>query len=334
MNELKPIRGNDLMSADESRAPDLRQASDESAAQAEIQAAIVVAQRVPRNEMQVWEKCMRAAARPGMSEPDADGNIPGMYAFPRAGKKVTGPSVKLARELCRCWRNIRHGYYVTRYDIGQNLVTMRGYAWDLEANLKIELEHTFKYLIQRKVPDPNDQRRRITRWVQPDERDGRELIAKHGAFLSRNAMLQVLPPDLVEEALGVIKSSAKQTLRDSLESNRKGIIKQFMQIGVTVEDLQAYIGHGRAWSEDELMELAGVLSAIRDGHMSVSEIRGTVESKKPNNGVDGAENAKSGANSARSAAGLPPKKTAGQGKDSGNSVPGEQTDALAGQKNG
>src|ERR1700747_3455088 len=70
--------------------------------QFEIQSAIIIARRFPRNEDQAFEKLMRACRRLSFAEDAA-------YAFPRGDQKVEGPSVNLAREAARVWGNIRHG---------------------------------------------------------------------------------------------------------------------------------------------------------------------------------------------------------------------------------
>lgn len=68
--------------------------------QFEIQSAIVVARRFPRNEDQAFAKLMRSCARTSFAEDT-------VYNFPRAGQAVSGPSVNLAREAARLWRSIR-----------------------------------------------------------------------------------------------------------------------------------------------------------------------------------------------------------------------------------
>jgi len=66
-------------------------------------------------------------------------------------------------------------------------VHIRGFAIDLETNASTEYEDQFKRLVQRKGRDGE------THWVQPDERDLRELIGRRGAILVRNAILSYTP---------------------------------------------------------------------------------------------------------------------------------------------
>jgi len=68
--------------------------------QHEIQAAIISAKKFPRDENQAYAKAIKSVQRPSMAESAT-------YNFPRGGKSISGPSVDLARELARCWGNIR-----------------------------------------------------------------------------------------------------------------------------------------------------------------------------------------------------------------------------------
>src|SRR5215207_7367078 len=68
--------------------------------QFEIQSAIVLAKRFPRNEDQSFQKLMKACGRTTFAE-EAE------YSFPRGGSMVKGPSVFLAREAARVRTNIR-----------------------------------------------------------------------------------------------------------------------------------------------------------------------------------------------------------------------------------
>ena len=58
----------------------------------------------------------------------------------------------------------------------------------------------------RDLPCPDHVRR--TEWTVPDERDLRELTNRRGAICVRNAILALVPPDLVEDAM----ATADQTL--------------------------------------------------------------------------------------------------------------------------
>lgn len=228
--------------------------------QHEIQAAITIAKRFPRNEAACFQKLMLAAARPSFAEDAA-------YSFPRGDKEVTGPSVNLAREAARIWGNIRYGLYVVRDDEDSRLI--RGFAWDVETNTKVEVEDDFKKLIQRKVKGgkPGE-----TTWLIPDERDLRELTNRRGAILLRNAILQVLPKDLIEDALFTCGQALEKSAGENPEAARKRLLVDFGSINVSVEQIERKVGHPFAQSTPkELAELRGICKSIQDGHTTWAE---------------------------------------------------------------
>ena len=234
-----------------------------SSAQHEIQSAIIIAKRMPRNEAMCFQKLMTASMRPSFAE-DAE------YRFPRGKKEdgtpnyVTGPSVNLAREAARIWGNIRFGLSVVRDDDETRLI--RGWAWDVETNTKVEVEDDFQKLIQRK------QKGGETKWVIPDERDLRELTNRRGAILLRNAILQVLPKDLIEDALMQCGRTREEGATKDPDATRKRLIVDFGSIAVTVEMLEKKLGHPFAQSTGkELAELRGICKSIMDGHTTWAE---------------------------------------------------------------
>jgi len=237
------------------RGKELATAGAAAAAQHEIQSAIIIARKFPRNEDLCFQKLMRSASRPSFAE-DAT------YSFPRGDKEVTGPSVNLAREAARIWGNIRFGLYVVRDDEDTRLI--RGFAYDVESNTKVEVEDDFKKLIQRKVKDSNPPR---TEWLIPDERDLRELTNRRGAILLRNALLQVLPKDLIEDALFACSETLKKDADQNPEGTRKRLLVDFGSLNITVDQIEQKLGHPFSQSTPaEIVELRGICKSIIDGH--------------------------------------------------------------------
>jgi hypothetical protein len=242
--------------------------------QHEIQSAILIAKRFPRNEDQAFEKLMKACARPTFAE-DAG------YSFPRGNKfneetgrweknYVTGPSVNLAREAARVWQNIRYGLDVIREDGKSRLI--RGWAWDVETNVKVSADDEFQKLIQRK------QKGGQTQWVVPDERDLRELTNRRGAILIRNSILQLLPRDLIEDAQEKAKATVKDAAAKDPDAARKKLILSFSELNVTPEMLEAKLGHKLVeCSPTEIADLRNIYRSIRDGNSTWAEYVATTE---------------------------------------------------------
>jgi hypothetical protein len=224
--------------------------------QTEIQSAIVAAKRFPRNEQTAFVRAVNSFTRLTMAEAAT-------YNFPRGGKTVEGPSVDCARELARVWGNIRYGLRVVSQS--SERMHIKAYALDLETNTYVEAEDEFSKLIQRR-----DKYSGETRWIQPDERDLRELMNRRGAIAIRNCILQVLPSDLVDDVLKTAKHTLQKDASSALEKNRDDIVKHlvvsFDRQGVSVSMLEAYLGHKLdVVTADEVAALKQVLQSIRDG---------------------------------------------------------------------
>src|SRR5215469_5134717 len=87
--------GNETMSTPLSEATEAR-------AVAEVQASYVIAKKFPRNEHQAYIKIIDSCKRPFLAEQ-------AMYAYPKGGTLVTGPSIRLAEVMARSWGNIDFG---------------------------------------------------------------------------------------------------------------------------------------------------------------------------------------------------------------------------------
>jgi hypothetical protein len=225
----------------------------------------------PRNILERRQELMESCQRPAFAD-SAE------YEFPRGGKKIRGPSVDLARESARCWRNVQYGFTITSQDRLE--VQLQGFAWDMEANLRIVLEDRFRRLQQRVNADTGE-----TEWVEPDERDFRELINRRGAILVRNCILQVLPPDIVEEAVFRCRDTIKSHARGALKKDRTAVTKDlsdaFRELGVTPTMIEAKLGHKLALlSAEEVAELRAIWKSIRDGQSRRDEHFDMSEGKK------------------------------------------------------
>ena len=93
----------------------------------EVQAAMVIAKRFPRDEIEAQTRILQACERIVLAEKAE-------YSYLRGGEKVTGPSIRLAEVLARYWGNIDFGIIELEQRTGES--TMMAYAWDLETNTR------------------------------------------------------------------------------------------------------------------------------------------------------------------------------------------------------
>lgn len=228
----------------------------------EARGMVEAAKSFPRNTHDAFTALMHSCNRSNFAELAT-------YKFPRGGRDITGPSVNLAREAARCWGNVTSGVRIIHED--KKSVHLQGFAWDLETNYRVVHEDKFAKLIQRK-----DKRTGEVLWIEPDERDLRELVNRRGALLLRNALLQVLPRDLVDDACQAARSAvvadSQGKLRENREDTIKAMVMAFDEISVKVSMLERYLGH--PLDEIDAEELAGlrsVFKSISDGTTSRSD---------------------------------------------------------------
>jgi hypothetical protein len=243
---------------------------------AEVQAALAIADARPRNERQAYQNLMRSMERPGMA-------MEASYTFPRGGKSVSGASVCLAREAARLWGNLRYSLKIVSSDDDQ--IHIEGVAWDLQTNTRITMEDRFKPLIQRKMKNGK------TQWVSPDERDLRELTNRRGAICVRNALLQLIPSDIIEDARiqgrRTVERAAKGGLQDDKERTIRDLIASFGQVRVSIEQLEEFLGQPvEHITAQQLADLREIRASIKDGNSKVGDHFVFAPKKGPEAGGD------------------------------------------------
>ena len=187
----------------------------------------------------------------------------------RVRNYVEGPAVKLAREIARAWGNQMSGYRVV--DKTAMDTTIEGYFLDCETGSLKTYQHTFRRRIWRRGKDGEE-----GRWVEPDDREYRELEARLGAIVERNAILNSVPHHFVEQAKKRCQETINAFAKNELKRDRDTVLNRladaFRKIGVDVEQLEAFMGHSiKEVDHEELSELAQIHASIRDGNSTIRE---------------------------------------------------------------
>lgn len=214
----------------------------------EVQAAMIIAKRFPRDENASFARIMQACKRKRLAE-EAE------YEFPRGGQKVTGPTIRLAEVIAQSWGNVDYGVIELEQKAGKS--ELMAYCWDLETNTRRTMTFTVNHVRATKKGTT----------VLDDPRDIYEMNANQGARRVRSCILAVIPGDVVdaatEECRKTIKDGNTEPLKDRV---RKMLVAFEAEYQVSQPMIEKYIGCKLdAISENDFIRLKNVYRALRDG---------------------------------------------------------------------
>lgn len=226
-------------------------AVEQSRAIAEVQAQVVVAQRMPRDVDRAVAEALRSCGQRSLAEK-------AFYRYPRAGQQVTGESIVLAKELARCWGNIDYGIAELRRDDAAGESEMMAFAWDLQTNTRPRTTFIVPHVL-----DTTNGRKHLR-----DVRDIYENNANMGARRMREMILNVLPPWLVEDAKAECYKTLAGDDRDgkTLAERAATAVGRYERIGIRADQLVRKIGAPQnRWSAGDLGQLAVIWRSIERG---------------------------------------------------------------------
>lgn len=218
---------------------------------AEIQAAMVIAKRFPRDEMAATDRILRSCTRPTLAES-------ALYSYARGGSDVTGPSIRLAEAIAQEWGNIRFGFReVSRGidDRGRRYSDIEAFAWDMERN-------TYKPLVFQ-VAHWRDTKQ--GGYALKDERDIYELTANMAQRRVRACILAIIPGDVVEAA----QTQCEETLNSKADTSPEGLkklVEAFKAFKVTQGQIEKKNQcRLEATRPAQVVQLRKVYNSLRDG---------------------------------------------------------------------
>lgn len=224
---------------------------EQSRAVAEVQAAVVIAQKRPRDKARAMADMREACAIPALAER-------AFFRFPRAGQQITGSSVHLARELARCWGNIDYGVKeLDRNDENGNS-EMLAFAWDMETNSRSETTFIVPH-----VKNTKGGSRRLT-----DMRDIYENNANNAARRLRECIFAVLPVWFTVEAEDRCRATIASGGGKPLAQRVADCISTFASILVSRRQLEVKIGREVSqWVDQDVATLGVIYKSIRRGEV-------------------------------------------------------------------
>lgn len=179
-----------------------------------------------------------------------------IYSLPRAGKALTGPSVRLAELVASAYGNLQIGARIVETTATE--IVAQGAAWDVERNVRIVVEA----------------RRRIT--GRDGQRFSDDMITVTGnaaaSIALRNAIFRVVPRSYVDHVYHAARSVAVGDAR-TLDARRTDILDRLGKLGVPRDRVLARLGrHGvDDVGLEDLEFLVGLGTAIKSGDTSIDE---------------------------------------------------------------
>jgi len=217
----------------------------------EVQAAMIVARRFPRDVNSAFTRIMKACERKSLAEQ-------AMYEYARGGTKVTGPSIRLMETIAQSWGNIDSGIIELEQKNGES--TMMAYAWDLETNTRQTKVFVVKHWRDTKTGG----------YQLKESRDIYEMTANMGARRLRACIMGIIPGDVVDAA---VKQCEKTLVGDNktplVDRIRDMLVAFERDFQVTKDMLEKCIGcNADAFTINDFNRLAKIYRSLADGMAS------------------------------------------------------------------
>lgn len=218
---------------------------------AEIDTQIATAKAFPRSEKMFIDKALSMAT---ITEEIAQSCI---YALPRGGKPIEGPSVRLAEIIVASYGNLRASARVVDND--GKMITSQGVCHDLENNTAVSV----------------DVKRRITGKDGKTFNDDMQVVTGNAAnaIAFRNAVFKVVPMAYTNAIFDKVKEVARGTAA-TLSERRGKAVTWFNEQGVKNEQICEALGIKRVEDIDldKLSTLTGMRQALKDGESTIKEM--------------------------------------------------------------
>lgn len=229
-------------------------------ARAEFDIQVATAKRYPRNLTKVHEGALAAVT---YSKEVAESC---MYSVPKAGQRITGPSVRLAEIMVTNWGNFRAKWDLL--EINHDYVLVQGMAFDLETNVAMSVN------VRRRIVDKNG------------KRYGEDVIettvAAAGAIAYRNAVFKIIPLAFVQPIYDAARELAVGA-ETEFDKQRQKFVKHFQALGIPTPTLLQHLGKAKVTDirRDDIEYLIGVLNAIKDDNTKLDDIFTVTRDGKP-----------------------------------------------------
>lgn len=215
---------------------------------AEIQGAMLIARRFPRDQKTAMDRILQACTRKTLAEEAT-------FQYARGGTDIAAPSIRLAEAIAQNWGNLECG--VKEMSRVGNYSEVMAYAVDLETGFRDSKVFQVKHWRDTKQGG----------YAITDERDIYELIANMAARRKRACILTVIPGDVVDSAMNQIEVTMKADIVID-QSTVDGVLESLARFGVNKEMIEKRIQ--RRLSVETLspalyLNLKRIFQSMKDG---------------------------------------------------------------------
>lgn len=238
--EVKPIKSEPLEMGFERRLLE------------EVKAAVFLAKQFPRDEEKAEKKIIELCKREKFAET-------ALYSIPRSKELVVGPTIRFAEAVARAWGNIQ--YSVIELETENGVSKMLAYAWDVEANTKstrqfdVTMERYTKYGTKSLV----------------SYQDCYEMRASYGARFLRGCILNLIPNNIIEEAIEQINNTLSSNISE-FEKCKEKAVEFWKKYGIEKEDLEDRLNLPyEKWEEKEINMLRYIYNALKLGQAKLED---------------------------------------------------------------
>lgn len=282
-------------------------AVEQARAEAEVKAAVVVAQQCPRDTARARNQMIESCEQIELAQR-------AFFRYSRAGNQITGPSIYIARELARCWGNVQYGIAEMRRDDAAGESEMMAFAWDVETNTRSST--TFI------VPHRRDTRNGSVPLV--DVRDIYENNANMGARRVREAIFAILPPWFTEQAKAVCNATIEKGDGTPLPERISGLVAAYERAGIMKRQLEEKVGvRVENWTARDVAALAVVWRSLVARETTREEEFPTAEATAVDPSAPAPDRLRGALGSQTGSEGPPePSVSGAEGEVQGSSVPG------------
>ena len=220
---------------------------------AEIDQLVSTAHAFPRSLKRVQSNIL------GMATLDEESAEECIYALPRGGKPIRGPSIRFAEILKQSYGNCRAAARVVHVDKTEGYIEAEGVFHDLETN----------------AASTARVRRRITDRAGRVLKDDMIIVTGNAAcsIAMRNAILAGVPKPLWRKAYDMVQATITGDIT-TLSENREKAFKALAAFGVKPDQIFASLGvQGEEdITVDHIATLRGMYSALKNGEATVEEM--------------------------------------------------------------